>query len=77
MADLGADVDQRRRLAARIQMRYPSRALAEPAPPSWELIVEHLFAVASRRRLIVVLDEFPYLCISHPALAVGAPAAVG
>jgi len=31
-------------------------------------IFEHLFGVASGRRLVVVLDEFPYLCISHRAL---------
>lgn len=68
VADLGADVDQRRRLAAQIHTRFPSRALAEPTPPSWELIFEHLFGVASGRRLVVVLDEFPYLCISHRAL---------
>jgi hypothetical protein len=67
VADLGADVDQRRRLAALIHQRFPSRALAEPSPPSWELILEHLFA-ATRRRLVVVLDEFPHLCLGHKPL---------
>jgi len=68
VADLGADVDQRRRLAAQIYARFPSRALAEPNAPSWELIFEHLFDAATERPLVVVLDEFPYLCISHKAL---------
>jgi len=68
VADLGADVDQRRRLAAHIHARFPSRALAEPSPPSWELIFEHLFGTATKQRLVVVLDEFPYLCISNRAL---------
>jgi len=68
VADLGADVDQRRRLAALISARFPSRALTEPHAPSWELIFEHLFDAATKRPLVVVLDEFPYLCISHKAL---------
>jgi len=68
VADLGAAVDQRRRLAAQIYARFPSRALAEPNAPSWELIFEHLFDAATERPLVVVLDEFPYLCISHKAL---------
>jgi hypothetical protein len=68
VADLGADVDQRRRLAGQIYARFPSRALAEANAPSWELIFEHLFHAATARPLVVVLDEFPYLCISHKAL---------
>jgi len=32
------------------------------------LIFEHLFDAATKRPLVVVLDEFPYLCISHKAL---------
>ena len=32
------------------------------------MIFEHLFGAATEQPLVVVLDEFPYLCISHKAL---------
>jgi len=36
--------------------------------PSWEVALEYLGEQAAARRLLVVLDEFPYLIDSEPAL---------
>ncbi|MBM3147275.1 MAG: ATP-binding protein, partial [Actinobacteria bacterium] len=36
--------------------------------PSWEVALEYLGEQAAARRLLVVLDEFPYLIASEPAL---------
>ncbi len=36
--------------------------------PDWEAALEYLDGAAGSERLIVILDEFPYLCESTPAL---------
>ncbi|MGH8933812.1 MAG: ATP-binding protein [Egibacteraceae bacterium] len=54
------------------------RAVAPPVPgdlldlghlPTWDAALGYLLARARDERLLVVLDEFPYLCEADPALA--------
>jgi AAA+ ATPase superfamily predicted ATPase len=68
VADLGADQDQRRRLSEAIAGLYPSPLLQREQPPEWEPLLRYLVDLAKKERIILILDEFPYLCSSQPAL---------
>jgi len=68
VADLGADQDQRRRLSEAIGGLYPSPLLQSEPPPEWDPLLRYLVDLAKKERIILILDEFPYLCSSQPAL---------
>jgi AAA+ ATPase superfamily predicted ATPase len=68
VADLGADQDQRRRLSETIQLSFPSPLLQTEPPPEWDPLLRYLVDLGSKQRIVLILDEFPYLCSSQPAL---------
>jgi hypothetical protein len=68
VADLGADQDQRRRLSEAIHLVYPNPLLRADPPPEWDPLLRYLVDLGKKERIILILDEFPYLCSSNPAL---------
>jgi AAA+ ATPase superfamily predicted ATPase len=68
VADLGADQDQRRRFSEAVNLAYPNPLLQADIPPDWDALLRYIITLAEKERTILVLDEFPYLCSSDPAL---------
>ena len=68
VADLGGDQDQRRRLSDAIRRVYPNPLLEADPPPEWDPLLRYLTDIGKKERIILILDEFPYLCSSNPAL---------
>ncbi len=68
VADLGADRDQRRRFAEAVNLSYPTPLLQADNPPGWDSLLRYIITLAEKNRTVLVLDEFPYLCSSDPAL---------
>jgi AAA+ ATPase superfamily predicted ATPase len=68
VADLGADQDQRRRFSEAVNLSYPNPLLQAETPPGWNSLLRYIITLAERDRIVLVLDEFPYLCSSDPAL---------
>ena len=68
VADLGADQDQRRRFSEVIQALYPSPLLQTDPPSEWDPLFRYLIDLGKKNRIVLVIDEFPYLCSSQPAL---------
>ena len=68
VADLGADQDQRRRFSEAVHLSYPNPLLQTDIPPGWDPLLRYIITLAEKERIVLVLDEFPYLCSSDPAL---------
>ncbi|MBI2264676.1 MAG: ATP-binding protein [Armatimonadetes bacterium] len=68
VADLGADRDQRRRFSEAVNLSHPSPLLQADIPPGWDSLFRYVITLAERDRIVLVLDEFPYLCSSDTAL---------
>jgi AAA+ ATPase superfamily predicted ATPase len=68
VADLGADHDQRRRFSEAVNLSYPNPLLQAETPPGWDSLLRYIITLAEKDRMVLVLDEFPYLCSSDPAL---------
>src|SRR4030043_1400329 len=68
VADLGADQDQRRRFSEAVHLSYPNPLLQADIPPGWDSLLRYIMTLAEKNRIVLVLDEFPYLCSSDPAL---------
>jgi len=68
VADLGADQDQRRRFSQVVNLSHPSPFLQAEIPPDWDALLRYIITLAKKGRIVLVLDEFPYLCSSDPAL---------
>jgi len=68
VADLGADQDQRRRFSEAVNLSYPNPLLRADIPPDWDSLLRYIITLAEKDRIVLVLDEFPYLCASNPAL---------
>lgn len=68
VADLGADQDQRRRFSEAVGLLFPSPLLQTETPPEWEPLLKYVIDLAKKERVVLILDEFPYLCSSQPAL---------
>ena len=68
VADLGADQDQRRRFSEAVHLSYPTPLLQADIPPGWDPLLRYIITLAEKDRIVLVLDEFPYLCSSDPAL---------
>jgi AAA+ ATPase superfamily predicted ATPase len=67
VADLGADQDQRRRFSEALNLLYPNPLLQTEIPPEWESLLRYIIDLGRKERIILMMDEFPYLCSSHPA----------
>ena len=67
VADLGADQDQRRRLSEEVNLSHPNPLLQAETPPGWDSLLRYIISLADKDRIVLVLDEFPYLCSSDPA----------
>ena len=68
VADLGADQDQRRRFSEVVNLSYSNPLLQAATPPGWDSLLRYIIRLAEKDRIVLVLDEFPYLCSSDPAL---------
>jgi AAA+ ATPase superfamily predicted ATPase len=68
VADFGADQDQRRRFSEAVNLSYPNPLLQADIPPDWDSLLRYIITLAEEERIVLVLDEFPYLCSSDPAL---------
>jgi len=68
VADLGADQDQRRRFSEALNLLYPNPLLQTEIPPEWESLLRYIIEIGRKERVILMMDEFPYLCSSQPAL---------
>jgi len=68
VADLGADPDQRRRFSEAVNLSYPNPLLQADIPPDWDALLRYIISLAEKERIVLVIDEFPYLCSSNPAL---------
>ena len=68
MADLGADQDQRRRFSETVHLLYPNPLLQADPPPAWDPLLGYIVDLGKKERVLLIMDEFPYLCSSEPAL---------
>ena len=68
VADLGADQDQRRRFSEVVHLSYPNPLLQAETPPGWDSLLRYIITLAEKDRIVLIVDEFPYLCSSDPAL---------
>jgi len=68
VADLGADQDQRRRFSETVNLVYPNPLLQAEIPPGLDSLLRYIITLAEKDRIVLILDEFPYLCSSDPAL---------
>jgi len=68
MADLGADQDQRRRFSETVHLLYPNPLLQADPPPAWGPLLRYIVDLGKKERVLLIMDEFPYLCSSEPAL---------
>jgi AAA+ ATPase superfamily predicted ATPase len=68
VADLGADQDQRRRFSEVVHLSYPNPLLQAEKPPGWDSLLRYIITLAEKDRIVLIVDEFPYLCSSDPAL---------
>ena len=69
VADLGAEVSLRAGLSAAVNGVLFGPELAGAVYATWEDLLVTLARGAQAERLVVVLDEFPYLVTAHPPLA--------
>ncbi len=69
VADLGAEVSLRAGLSAAVNGVLFGPELARAVYATWEDLLVALARGAQAERLVVVLDEFPYLVTAHPPLA--------
>ena len=69
VADLAAEAALRSGLSAAISAAQFGPDAPAPVYNSWEDLFTALARLAQTERLIVVLDEFPYLVAAHPPLA--------
>jgi uncharacterized protein len=69
VADLAAETALRSGLSAAISTAQFGPDAPSPVYGSWEDLFTALARLAQTERLVVVLDEFPYLVAAHPPLA--------
>jgi uncharacterized protein len=68
VSDLGSELSQRRTLSAAVNSALYGSDRVGGVYTSWEDIFLALAQSAENERLVVVLDEFPYLVSSHPPI---------
>lgn len=69
LADLRPEADQIRHFAERLAEKVDDPLLRAGTFSSWDPLFETVARVATRQRLILVVDEFPYLRQLNPAMA--------
>ncbi len=67
MADRASEVDQLRQISERIGDFYRDSFVAERGFANWHQVFEYL--AAKRGRLLLIVDEFPYLASANPAIS--------
>jgi len=69
VADLGSEISLRTSFSRAINTILFGPAQTDAIYASWEAIFQALGQAAQKERLVVVIDEFPYLVAAHPPLA--------
>ena len=69
VADLGSEISLRTSLSSTINSALFGPGQMDAVYSSWEALFQALARAAEKERLLVVLDEFPYLVSAHPPLA--------
>ena len=69
VSDLGSELSLRTSLSSAINAVLFGSAQMDAVYSSWEALFNTINQAAQQERLVVVLDEFPYLASSHPPLA--------
>jgi uncharacterized protein len=69
VSDLGSEISLRTSLSAAVNMSLFGSNQLNAVYSNWEDLFHALAQAAQSKRLVVVLDEFPYLVAAHPPLA--------
>ncbi len=69
VSDLGSEISLRTALSAAVNTTLFGLNQMNAVYSSWEDLLHALTQAAQTERLVVVLDEFPYLVTAHPPLA--------
>lgn len=69
VSDLGSEISLRTALSAAVNTTIFGPGQMNAVYSTWEDLLYALTQVAQTERLVVVLDEFPYLVTAHPPLA--------
>jgi AAA+ ATPase superfamily predicted ATPase len=68
VADLGSEISLRTALSSAVNTALFGPDAINAVYPTWEDLFQALAIASQAQRLVVVLDEFPYLIASHPPL---------
>lgn len=69
VSDLGSEISLRTALSAAVNATLFAPNQMNAVYSSWDDLIHALAQAAQNERLVVVLDEFPYLVAAHPPLA--------
>lgn len=69
VSDLGSEISLRAALSSAVNAALFGPAQMEAVYSSWEALFQALGQAAQSERLVIVLDEFPYMVSAHPPLA--------
>ncbi|HCS39626.1 MAG TPA: hypothetical protein DIW44_08580 [Anaerolineaceae bacterium] len=69
VSDLGSEISLRTALSSAINEIIFGPGQLDAVYSSWEALFQALGQAAQKERLLVVLDEFPYMVTAHPPLA--------
>lgn len=69
VADLGSEISLRTALSSAINAVLFGPGQMDAVYSSWEALFQTLGQAAQKERLVVVLDEFPYMVTAHPPIA--------
>lgn len=69
VSDLGSEISLRTALSNAINATLYAPGQLDAVYSSWEALFQALSQAAQKERLVVVLDEFPYMVTAHPPLA--------
>jgi len=69
VSDLGSEISLRASLSSAINTVVFGPGQLDAVYSSWEALFQTLGQAAQKERLVVVLDEFPYMVAAHPPLA--------
>jgi AAA+ ATPase superfamily predicted ATPase len=70
VSDLGSEISLRTTLSSAINaIIFGPGQMVDAVYSSWEALFQALGQAAQKERLVVVLDEFPYMLTAHPPLA--------
>ena len=70
VSDLGSEISLRTTLSSAINaIIFGPGQMVDAVYSSWEALFQALGQAAQKERLVVVLDEFPYMVTAHPPLA--------